>query len=938
MVFALCASVAFGQTARISRQDVNKAFLNQKKAINLGQRDVNYKASIFTKDATDDTLYTFTFADVSDITYGAQGKINSSDRINDTLVANAAHGPSSAKSFWYHIPDTEWVRANFATTFPGCVGSGEENFIMERMYDEEQLNDNNGFMFLSLSDVSTNEGYMNCYVGLPAKPNSTQFDAAIITVGFYQAYIKYANRCYLDYKVNGNWYAQEINVTGVDVQNNGAGIWHYTVTLPLTVASENQIEIRVRNCGTPVYNGAPANRYFYGWFWAIDNVSIVAHPAGAHWKLSSAAYVDGFYGTMPMGMNIPMSYIVDASNAGTEQINNIKLTVQSAYENEEGVMVSRPSVLTQNQPNLPFGRFDTVYALSINERGIIQPGYTAQYIGAHGWLGHWNNVNREPEDMVGSYGRKGLPVDQPGKNLFAIAATPSASLPANYKPDTIAYYVSDIKEVDEEHGITVSGYRWAHDNGAIPSNSEFTYQLGEGLVSQSGGHQYEAGYQVNVRYVTGDEIPLDDQNEPWVFRGLELIVATTPDIVANDGNSIEGVSIHPLAYRENFNAAGDSYSGANIGTGVENALLHPTAACLNDSVGVIIPGQDYSAFNILFPDQPAMKPNTPYHFGYSNYEGGLFALAQVSAQYRGEEGEQMDTLYGYGSSHNPALNDYRRQFSPESPYDMGVYDPNDGDEGGQIQGWSISNYPMIRVIVGPKDRTIPLGTVETSCERGNGEEYYIEHNSENVCDSIMTPAVGTTQAYYIVPGVDEEGDTNSHAVIDTVYINDGVNTYAYYVEGTDVYLNGELQDPDDCIVNGHDYSIIWSDAHAGDQVLLERYYYTVMFKINSTSDYVKMWAHAKYVEHNPVGIDPVAPEVRMSLSPNPATSQVRLNIAGLSGKVNCSIIDMSGRTIYNREINAEVENNINLNNVPAGAYFVRITNDTFSKIEKLIVR
>ena len=76
----------------------------------------------------------------------------------------------------------------------------------------------------------------------------------------------------------------------------------------------------------------------------------------------------------------------------------------------------------------------------------------------------------------------------------------------------------------------------------------------------------------------------------------------------------------------------------------------------------------------------------------------------------------------------------------------------------------------------------------------------------------------------------------------------------------------------------------------------------------------------------------------MYLQPNPATSQVNLDIQGVTGMVNCMLIDMSGRVVYNKDINAEVAQTINLNSLAKGAYFVRITNDKFSKVEKLIVR
>ena len=56
------------------------------------------------------------------------------------------------------------------------------------------------------------------------------------------------------------------------------------------------------------------------------------------------------------------------------------------------------------------------------------------------------------------------------------------------------------------------------------------------------------------------------------------------------------------------------------------------------------------------------------------------------------------------------------------------------------------------------------------------------------------------------------------------------------------------------------------------------------------------------------------------------------------GSLNCSIIDMSGRVDYNAYNNAEEAHTIDLSGVAAGAYFVRVTNDSFSKVEKLIVR
>ena len=76
----------------------------------------------------------------------------------------------------------------------------------------------------------------------------------------------------------------------------------------------------------------------------------------------------------------------------------------------------------------------------------------------------------------------------------------------------------------------------------------------------------------------------------------------------------------------------------------------------------------------------------------------------------------------------------------------------------------------------------------------------------------------------------------------------------------------------------------------------------------------------------------------MRLQPNPATSMVRISLKNVSGNVNMSLIDMSGRVVTTSQFNAENGTTINVSNLAKGAYFVRITNNYFTKIEKLIVR
>ena len=84
--------------------------------------------------------------------------------------------------------------------------------------------------------------------------------------------------------------------------------------------------------------------------------------------------------------------------------------------------------------------------------------------------------------------------------------------------------------------------------------------------------------------------------------------------------------------------------------------------------------------------------------------------------------------------------------------------------------------------------------------------------------------------------------------------------------------------------------------------------------------------------------DPEAANVRMKLQPNPATSNVFITLKGVTGMVDMALIDMSGRVVNTSRFNAENGASINVSNLAKGAYFVRITNDKFSKVVKLIVR
>ena len=76
---------------------------------------------------------------------------------------------------------------------------------------------------------------------------------------------------------------------------------------------------------------------------------------------------------------------------------------------------------------------------------------------------------------------------------------------------------------------------------------------------------------------------------------------------------------------------------------------------------------------------------------------------------------------------------------------------------------------------------------------------------------------------------------------------------------------------------------------------------------------------------------------KITIYPNPAASFATLTIEGANGKVDYSLIDLSGRIIRHKTVNAESAERIDLHGLASGTYFVRVTNENFSKVEKLVI-
>lgn len=906
---ALCSTVAFAQANNYAK--AQKVKINDEvQSINLKEvalEKADYKASIFTK-AEGDTLGWFYFntnTDMTGVIYGADGLVSASDVVNNVnLTPNGSTDPSAR---WRWIEDTNYFATPaFVQTYPRMADTSDDGSNWMVSWLNYYLGaDGGGFMLMSLTDVALpmpnttsarNQVIPHAYFQLPAVPNTDLVNNKVVDVAFTQIHWKFYDQTFIDYKIGNNWKTREINVDGVDADVNKRSYIRARYVMPIELGAEQNINIRFRYLAGVISNA-------WGYIWAVDNVFIISGGVN-RWTADAQDYAGGAYGTIPQGMEIPLSWWAPVYNAGYNAVTGAHLTATHIAPN------GTDSVFADvDMPNLAAGDPTAATAYYFNEQGLLYTDslknnfyYFVYAPGAYTGGHYMDSVIRS------DVGYRSIPTQNLGRNRVAVAATADNDLSLRW--DTIAYrVVGNTNSVQQP----VAGYRWGHDNGIIPAGDSYQYGYhvvdGTTYLSETGSWD-QNGYGVYVRYTTGATIPLDEDQRPWVLRGVEIV--TSPEFTAQQLN---GAKMRPVTYVDMYDVDEGSIYFYNLTNGVDRVSYTMNGNDINNTnstgVGQAI-GDNYQAVNIFFPEQPELWPNTSYRVGYQLTSSCTFAAATTRSSYL----YSGNSFYSYDSNEISAP--WKYQFTPNC-MDVLVADPLSSSGGLMIASCYHNSYPMIRAIVGPREDLEPA-YVNVICEDENA--HYIQYSGETVCGNTVEVPETSGPTFTIMPAGD-------NMVLDSLFI-----------DGAYVPLNSFDDDGDDDFV-AYDYSILdtvhnwWNSGRDSVVVNLERYYWTYTFRDIHGTHSISATSH--YQEWTPTGVDPVAPEVRMTLAPNPATSQVALNIKGVSGMVNCSVIDMSGRTVYDRQINAENANTIDLRSVPAGAYFVRITNDTFSKVEKLIV-
>lgn len=870
---AMCTSFAFAQTNNFNAQKTKLGDFSRMEVNTELTQKVDYKASIFAKEVGD-TIRVWHFSRVDNtedmpVVYGIAGRVTSSDIVEGVaLPANAQS--NECATFQYVGDSTTFFTSQFFLQNYMSFSTSIQGMFNRYM--------GNGYMLFHMGGLPTTSGRPHAYMQFA--PVTRPADATMINISLYQLTRKYYNQYFIDYKVNGQWMTREINVDGVDAEINSYCSLNRNYAMPTELASQAQIEIRLRAYGAERGNG-------YGNFWGVDNVAILYGNPDS-WTGYGQYFIDGAYGTMPRGMNVPLTWYSTVANTGTTTHSGVETVITHIRNNDTVDVASNAN--PNMAPCTDSIRYDMVI---VNERGFLNPDDLTY----PGWFGEGMSGAYGDENNSSAFGQhRSLPTTELGLNKVQV------KMSANSGVNDMKWPAIPYRVVGNTYGIAGlnDGYRWGRDNGIITTDDSYgaSYTLGfvqegENFYVTDSGNFGTPGYLVTVRYNAPSNVP-----EGWVLRGIELIPSTW--IGSQD---MHEASFYPLCLHDEYD--GSSVSFASVNTGAGSAVRIDGAVNNEMNTGYIVADENgaYNAINVFFPEQPELIPNTSYRIGYQMASSGKFAVAasRNSTYYETDSGtyfmpiDSIEEVAGYG-----------RNFVANA-YDVYAVDPIRSSLWG---GYYDESFPMIRAIVGPRI-DVARYDISVDCDEDAVTMVYFD---DTVCQQDVNVAEGGTHSIYIYPN----GIYNR---LDKLFI-----------DGQEVV---SIVDDD---VNGDENFYIDVEADSievDDIVVAYRDIWVYTFENIHGNHSIKATVVRGDWE---VAVDPVAADVVMTLAPNPATSQVAMVMKGVSGMVNCSIIDMSGRVVYSNVLNAERTNTIDLSNVPAGAYFVRINNDSFVKVEKLIVR
>lgn len=115
--------------------------------------------------------------------------------------------------------------------------------------------------------------------------------------------------------------------------------------------------------------------------------------------------------------------------------------------------------------------------------------------------------------------------------------------------------------------------------------------------------------------------------------------------------------------------------------------------------------------------------------------------------------------------------------------------------------------------------------------------------------------------------------------------------------------------------------------------------YTVFIRKVCENTYYSDWNSITFTTLNNSNLNVLSKDnISFLLYPNPTNSYVYLLIEGKNKYFNVEINNINAKKILTTTIYSNIESKIDISHLPKGIYFIRVFNNEFSKVEKLIIR
>jgi hypothetical protein len=585
-------------------------------------------------------------------------------------------------------------------------------------------------------------------------------------------------------------------------------------------------------------------------------------------------YFEGFYQMMPKDLQVPVVWNNVFYNNGQTAHTNVVGGIYTYGHDASGNLTPATPVALKNRSFILSGEKKSLIIDPLGWFDSAAVGRPSSSWSSVNGLGYWETGYN---NRTGAYGC--LPTDEVGVRHFY------SDIQTSLRPNHIGINDSttfDTLRYEVNWGAfndTVNCGVWSRDNGIVGDSSYWVLGLNDGYWSESleDVGWGRAGYGVFVSYVTGDTVP-----EGWKILGMEMVAATRPDM-QEPGARLDAYVL--LDARDSAGIPYFYYLNTGASTYVTSSDDYINTQALQGRF-YTYDNPEMKTIRITFPNQPALEAFSSYRVGYRLNEDAQFLLAASSSSYL-NNGEYIS----YGDVEG--MESYGHRLPVANSASILI-----NDDGYTFYLGQHDYYPMIRLLVGP-GYYVPKVPVTFTCDDVN-LGWFQNGADEVLCGEEDSIAVGASYSVIIMP-VDESYE------IENVWIDDQVVSLGSHPE------------------TGYQYDTV----HASSGVI---YGELTLDNVQAAKN-----LRCKFKART-IGFDPVANKVSMKLQPNPATSNVNITMKGVTGMVNMSLIDMSGRVVTTRQFNAENGTNVNVSNLAKGAYFVRITNDNFTKIEKLIVR